>query len=128
MGAVFADLNKGEGVTKGLRHVDKAEMTHKNPSLRNAGTVSAAPDSPDSAAAKSRPVIPKKPASFQKKPAVKELDGTKWRVEHHDNNREILIETTEIGHTVNIFGCKSSVIQIKGKVNAVSMSECYSMT
>jgi len=36
--AVFADLNRGADVTKGLRKVDKSEMTHKNPALR-AGSV-----------------------------------------------------------------------------------------
>ena len=36
--AVFAELNRGEEVTKGLRKVDKNEMTHKNPALR-AGSV-----------------------------------------------------------------------------------------
>ncbi|KAK9893444.1 hypothetical protein P389DRAFT_156183 [Cystobasidium minutum MCA 4210] len=120
--AVFADLNKGETVTKGLRHVDRSEMTHKNPSLRAAGAGS---DAAGGDKAGSRPAIPKKPASFQhqpqKKPAVCNLEGTKWRVEHHDGNREIIIDGTEIGHTVNIFGCKNSVIQIKGKVNAVSL-------
>ncbi|KAL3955239.1 hypothetical protein ACCO45_010802 [Purpureocillium lilacinum] len=34
LGAVFSELNKGAAVTKGLRKVDKSEMTHKNPSLR----------------------------------------------------------------------------------------------
>ena len=38
--AVFADLNRGEDVTKGLRKVDKNEMTHKNPALRAGGVVS----------------------------------------------------------------------------------------
>ena len=42
MGAVFADLNRGEDVTKGLRKVDKSEMTHKNPALRAGNTVPAA--------------------------------------------------------------------------------------
>lgn len=37
--AVFAELNKGEAVTKGLRKVDKSEMTHKNPSLRAGSAV-----------------------------------------------------------------------------------------
>lgn len=35
---MFAELNRGEEVTKGLRKVDKSEMTHKNPALR-AGSV-----------------------------------------------------------------------------------------
>ena len=37
--AVFADLNRGEEVTKHLRKVDKSEMTHKNPALRAGNTV-----------------------------------------------------------------------------------------
>ena len=39
---MFADLNRGEEVTKGLRKVDRSEMTHKNPSLRAGSTVPAA--------------------------------------------------------------------------------------
>lgn len=41
--------------------------------------------------------------------------------EYHENNQEIILDNTEINHTVQIFGCKSSVIQIKGKVNAINM-------
>ena len=36
---MFAELNRGEEVTKGLRKVDKSEMTHKNPALRAGSTV-----------------------------------------------------------------------------------------
>ena len=39
--AVFAELNRGEDVTKGLRKVDKSEMTHKNPALRASSVVPA---------------------------------------------------------------------------------------
>lgn len=42
MSAVFAALNQGEGVTKGLKKVDKSEMTHKNPELRASGAVPSA--------------------------------------------------------------------------------------
>jgi adenylyl cyclase-associated protein len=45
MGGVFASLNKGESVTKGLKKVDKSEMTHKNPELRAAGVVPSSLDS-----------------------------------------------------------------------------------
>lgn len=41
--AVFAELNRGEEVTKGLRKVDRSEMTHKNPSLRAGNTVPGSP-------------------------------------------------------------------------------------
>ncbi|KAI4839887.1 hypothetical protein E4T44_08000, partial [Aureobasidium sp. EXF-8845] len=48
MGAVFDQLNRGESVTSGLRKVDKSEMTHKNPSLRTASTVTERQESRDS--------------------------------------------------------------------------------
>jgi hypothetical protein len=38
---VFAELNRGAEVTKGLRKVDKSEMTHKNPALRASSAVPA---------------------------------------------------------------------------------------
>ncbi|CEJ80268.1 Putative Adenylyl cyclase-associated protein [[Torrubiella] hemipterigena] len=76
LGAVFSELNKGESVTKGLRKVDKSEMTHKNPSLRAAATVS------DSARPKSpAPGKKPKPESMRvKKPSKKELEGNKWTI------------------------------------------------
>ena len=78
-GAVFSELNKGEGVTKGLRKVEKSEMTHKNPSLRAGSTV---PDDDGSARAKS-PAPGKKPKPENmrvKKPGRKELGQNKWTV------------------------------------------------
>lgn len=36
---MFAELNRGEEVTKGLRKVDRSEMTHKNPALRASSVV-----------------------------------------------------------------------------------------
>ena len=124
MSAVFADLNQGGSVTGGLRKVDKSEMTHKNPALRAGGTVASPSTAADSGADSGklgRPTIPKKPASFVKKPPKTELDGNKWTVENHENNRDIVIAETEIGQVINVFSCKNSVIQIKGKVNAISL-------
>jgi hypothetical protein len=43
--AVFAELNRGEEVTKGLRKVPKSEMTHKNPALRASSVVPSSPGS-----------------------------------------------------------------------------------
>lgn len=64
-------------MTKGLRKVDKSQMTHKNPSLRTSSTVS---DGSSTARGKS-PAPGKKPkpqAMRVKKPATKELEGNKW--------------------------------------------------
>lgn len=90
-----------------------------------------------------RPTKPPKPqAVATKKPAVTNLEGNKWIIvslvaypdqkglalkflcfhqENHENNASILIEQTGINQIVNVFNVKSSVIQIKGKVNAISL-------
>ena len=73
IGAVFAELNRGEEVTKGLRKVDKSEMTHKNPELRASSVVPAGNATPK------RPIKPSKPAALSgKKPHKMALEGTKW--------------------------------------------------
>ncbi|GAA6009090.1 hypothetical protein JCM10207_004089 [Rhodosporidiobolus poonsookiae] len=118
MSSVFAQLNQGEGITKGLKKVDKSEMTHKNPELRASGAV------PTSSAAGKGPQKPPKPTAIQKKPAKTELDGNKWNIENHENNQAIVLDNTELNHIVNVFNVKSSIIQIKGKVNAVSLVNC----
>lgn len=37
--AVFAQINQGTDVTKGLKKVDPSQMTHKNPALRGTAPV-----------------------------------------------------------------------------------------
>ena len=78
LGAVFSEINKGGDVTKGLRKVDKSQMTHKNPSLRAGSTVS---DQDATTRGKSAPGKKPKPESMRvKKPPKKELDGNKWTI------------------------------------------------
>ncbi|KAF7725270.1 hypothetical protein EC973_000280 [Apophysomyces ossiformis] len=117
--AVFAEINKGESVTAGLRKVDKSQMTHKNPALRAGSVVEA------SSQKKQAPPTPSKPNKYVlKKPAKTTLEANKWVVENHENNHEIVIENTAINQAVYIFGCKNSTVRIKGKVNAVTMDSC----
>ncbi len=117
IGAVFAELNKGEAITSSLKKVEKSQMTHKNPSLRGHGSVSGS-------SAKQHPVPPKKPNSLskKKKPARKELLDTKWFVENFENE-EVTIEG-EMSHGVFIENCSGCTVIIKGKVNAISVSNC----
>lgn len=116
--ALLADLNRGGAATSGLRKVDSSQMTHKNPSLRSASIV------PDNGK-KGPPLKPKPGAKPAKKPAKVELeDGNKWIIENQEDNRSIKIDNTELHHTVHIFGCVNSVVQISGKINAVTMAGC----
>ena len=43
--------------------------------------------------------------------------------EYQENNSNIILENVEINQVVNIYGCKNSVIQVKGKVNAINLSK-----
>ncbi|PCH38464.1 hypothetical protein WOLCODRAFT_136295 [Wolfiporia cocos MD-104 SS10] len=119
--AVFAELNRGEEVTKGLRKVDRSEMTHKNPALRAGSTV---PSTTSSAAAK-KPARPSKPQSLAgKKPPKFALEGNKWLVEYQENESALTVENVEINQTVNLYGCKNSTIIVKGKCNAITLVNC----
>lgn len=118
MTAVFADLNQGSSVTSGLKKVDKSQMTHKNPELRKlAGLVT-------------KPTPPKKPTTLssvpKKKPARKEfIDGSKWIIENFteaDAPEPIVLEV-ERTHSVFIGNTSGITVQLKGKGNAVSLSE-----
>ncbi|KAG6874080.1 hypothetical protein C0995_006937 [Termitomyces sp. Mi166 len=117
--AVFAQLNRGEEVTKGLRKVDKSEMTHKNPALRASSVVHASSSAPK------KPIKPIKPQALTgKKPPKFALEGNKWTIEYQENERSLIVEETSLNQSINIFGCKSSTIVVKGKVNAVTLVNC----
>lgn len=120
LGAVFSELNKGEAVTKGLRKVDKSEMTHKNPALRAGSTV---PESEGSQRGKSpAPGKKPKPESMRaKKPPVKVLEGNKWMIENFDKEDEPIEVEANISHSLLISNCKNSTIVVKGKANAVTV-------
>ncbi|KAI2782451.1 adenylate cyclase associated N terminal-domain-containing protein [Daldinia loculata] len=118
MGAVFSELNKGENVTKGLRKVDRSEMTHKNPGLRASSTVS------DSSARGKSPAPGKKPKPESmrlKKPPKKELDGNKWLIENFEKHPEPIEIEAEMSHSILISRCNQTTIIIKGKANAITV-------
>jgi len=58
------------------------------------------------------------------KPARFALDGNKWAVDHQVGNRNIVIEETEAKQTVYIYQCDTSTIQIKGKINNITLDGC----
>ncbi|EFX04500.1 adenylyl cyclase-associated protein [Grosmannia clavigera kw1407] len=125
-GAVFAELNKGEAVTAGLRKVDRSQMTHKNPSLRAGSTV---PDGSTAALRGKSPVPGKKPKPESmrvKKPARKELDGNKWTIENYDREAAaaaggpIEIDAS-IGQSILISKTANTTVIIHGKANAVTI-------
>ena len=135
MGAVFDQLSQGESVTAGLRKVDRAEMTHKNPSLRAGATVPTRSDSQTSISSASgrgkSPVPGKKPkpeSMRTKKPPRKELDGNKWIVENFENESGMLEIDASISHSILISRCTKTAIRIHNKANAISLDNCNSVS
>lgn len=121
LNAVFSELNQGEGITKGLKKVDKSQMTHKNPELRESSVVRA----PSSG--KKSPPVPKKPSSLSLKPRpepVIELQDSKWMINNVEDKHDIVIDG-EMSQSVFIGECKDITVQVKGKVNAISLSSTF---
>ncbi|XP_004074190.1 adenylyl cyclase-associated protein 1 [Oryzias latipes] len=121
--ALFASINKGADITKGLKHVSDNEKTHKNPGLRgNTGPVRSGPKpygSTSQPAASSAPV--------RKLPPVLELEGKKWKVENQEGAQNLVISDTELKQVVYAFKCNNSTLQVKGKINSITMDNCKKM-
>ncbi|KAJ3132678.1 F-actin-capping protein subunit alpha [Geranomyces variabilis] len=116
-GALFSQLNK-QGLTSGLRKVDKSEMTHKNPELRTGSVVKAG------AIGSGGDKGPTFKAPVAKAPPKLQLDGSKWAIENQVNNNDITVTPSEFRQVAYIYNCQNSTIQIKGKINAVTMDNC----
>lgn len=117
--SLLGALNVGEGITSGLRKVDNSEKTHKNPELRASSVVPASASA--GAAAAAVPSAPAK-AAVAKEP-VFQLVGKKWTVEHQRNNNELVVNG-DPKHSVYIYNCSNSTVQVKGKVNSIVCDTC----
>ncbi|XP_062291297.1 adenylyl cyclase-associated protein 2 [Scomber scombrus] len=113
--ALFAQLNQGMNITKGLKHVSDDKKTHKNPNLRSQET----PTKNRKSGSGNSPR-----AAVQKKTPLLELEGKKWRVENFEQNHDLVIEETELKQVVYIFGCNNSTVQVKGKINSIIIDNC----
>ncbi|KAL7750651.1 suppressor of rasval19 [Sorochytrium milnesiophthora] len=130
LSGLFSQLNAGDKVTAGLRKVDKSEMTHKNPELR-AGSVVKAEAAAPAAKGKLFAVWIKgvtkataAAAPAAKKPPKMALEGSKWVVEHQENSHELSITDVSLRQSVYVFNCNNATLQIKGKVNSVTLDSC----
>ncbi|XP_041868548.1 adenylyl cyclase-associated protein 2 [Melanotaenia boesemani] len=113
--ALFAQLNQGTDITKGLKRVSEEQKTHKNPNLR----------SQVSATKIKNPAPVKAPkAAVQKRPPLLELEGKKWRVENFDQKHDLVIDEAELKQVVYVFSCNNSTLQIKGKINSIIVDNC----
>lgn len=110
MGDVFSQLSKGAEVTSGLKKVIKGEKIDRPIPVPKAKAAPAAPVAAKTAA-------PVKPPKFA-------LNGKKWEIEHQVKNNAIEVTDTEVKQTLYIYKCTDSVVQVKGKVNHITLDSC----
>uniref|UniRef100_A0A8C9B8N6 Adenylyl cyclase-associated protein n=1 Tax=Phocoena sinus TaxID=42100 RepID=A0A8C9B8N6_PHOSS len=120
--ALFAQINQGESITHALKHVSDDLKTHKNPALKAQSAPVRSGPKPFSA---SKPGVSPSPKPVTKKePALLELEGKKWRVENQENVSNLVIDDTELKQVAYIFKCVNSTLQIKGKINSITVDNC----
>ncbi|XP_078123493.1 adenylyl cyclase-associated protein 1 [Sander vitreus] len=121
--ALFAAINKGSNITSGLKHVSDDQKTHKNPNLRGTAPVRSGPK--PFASSNPRPAASATPT--RKLPPVFELDGKKWKVENQEGAQNLVIDRTELKQVVYAYKCNKSTLQIKGKINSITIDGCNKM-
>jgi adenylyl cyclase-associated protein len=113
--ALFAAINKGGAITSGLKKVTK-EMKNKNQEQKSSVV-------PAEVASKKSGAAPKAAAGQKKGTPKFELQGNKWLVEWQENTT-IDITETEVKQVIYIYKCEKAVVNIKGKVNAITVDGC----
>lgn len=116
--ALMKELSVGTDITRGLKKVTDDQKTHKNPAIRSSGVVAAAAQP---ACRQQATVVPTQ--QIQRPPRF-ELEGKKWLVEYQVNQPSLVIDGTEMNQSVNLYKCRDTVVQIKGKVNSVTIDSC----
>ena len=117
--ALMKELNRGTDITSGLRKVTDDQKTHKNPALKSQGIVSAS-DVPSG----KKNVPASSPPAKQQQPPKFELEGKKWLVEFQSGAQNLIIQETEMNQSVNLYKCKDTVVQVKGKINSITVDSC----
>uniref|UniRef100_A0A8D0L089 Cyclase associated actin cytoskeleton regulatory protein 2 n=1 Tax=Strix occidentalis caurina TaxID=311401 RepID=A0A8D0L089_STROC len=135
--ALFAQLNQGEAITKGLRHVSDDQKTHKNPSLRAQCPSVRSPTKSHTPS----PTSPKNSPQQSHAPVL-ELEGKKWRVVSFSCTSELcnksnfqlkwaesynckkfgLVFDNVVG-IVEVINSRDIQIQVMGKVPTISINK-----
>ncbi|CAL9780156.1 unnamed protein product, partial [Musa acuminata subsp. burmannicoides] len=114
--AVFQEIGSSKSVTAGLRKVTD-DMKTKNRADRSSVVAVTEKGSRTNS------------FSFRKEgPPKLELQmGRKWAVENQIGKKNLVIDDCDSKQTVYAYGCKDSVLQVKGKVNNITVDKCTKM-
>lgn len=121
MQEVLKALSQGTAVTSGLRKVTD-DMKTKNRADRSGHVNSTS--TPPAAAPKAAPSKPAA-AAARGPPRLELQQERKWVVENQVDQQELVVTVTDPKHSVYIYNCSGSVVQVKGKCNAISIDKCH---
>ncbi|GLC36585.1 hypothetical protein PLESTB_000164600 [Pleodorina starrii] len=121
--ALFKELSKGEGITSGLRKVTADMKSKNNPDRTGAVPASAAAAAAAPAAAGGSAAAARKAGQPSGPPSL-ELRGTKWVVENWAGRQDLVVENDAPKNSVYVYGCTDCVVQVQGKVNAITLDNC----
>ncbi|XP_010263686.1 PREDICTED: cyclase-associated protein 1-like [Nelumbo nucifera] len=116
MSAVFREINSGKPVTAGLRKVTD-DMKTKNRTDRTSIVGASEKETRTTSLSSSKAGPPKFELQM----------GRKWVVENQIGNKGLVIDDCDAKQSVYVFGCKDSVLQIKEKVNNITLDKCTKM-
>lgn len=122
MGALFAELNKGGAITKGMKHVSNDMKVYKNKKLRKTGPVKV-----------KKKAAPKKKAAAKKKigpPSCKFVRAQRmWYVENQPADSKTEVEFKKFTEAAYLYKCqKGSVVTLKGKGKNCQLVNCEGTT
>ncbi|XP_073105312.1 cyclase-associated protein 1 isoform X2 [Elaeis guineensis] len=116
MSAIFQEINSGKAMTAGLRKVTD-DMKTKNRTDRTGVIGTTEKDSRASSFSCSKTGPPKLELQM----------GRRWVVENQIGKKDLVIDDCDSKQSVYVFGCKDSVLQVKGKVNNITVDKCIKM-
>jgi len=117
MNALFGAINKGTGITSGLKHVTAEQKTKNRPASERTSLV------PGSVEKKTTERPAAGAAAKKVKPPSKVHSGNKWMIENYTEGT-IVIDETRLNDMIYIGNCKNCTITVKGKINGVTVDSC----
>jgi len=112
--ALFSELNKGASVTQGLKVADrkpKGQVSTEEP-LQPRTVTAVKPTE------QAKPKAPKEPKKYLK---------DNWFVENFSDDRTLVIDEADMRQSVYIDNCHKCVVQVKGKVKSILISNCSNL-
>ncbi|XP_054717876.1 adenylyl cyclase-associated protein 2-like [Uloborus diversus] len=112
--ALMQDIRKGVDIVKMLKKVDKTAPRREVP-------VAGSGQHAHQKKAPSAPAVSAPQPVFQ-------LDGKRWRVEHHKNNYSLVISDQDMANSLAMFKNVECGCEIKNKMNAITIDQCKKLT